>query len=260
MEHMEDSDSDDELWFQTMDLLGMPGRRARRRALWQWKHEKTGTKPREVKRLFRRLDWKRHVNFLGAKEFRRYYKLTPENFEKNLTRIAPHIKAKEPKCKDDVAVPERIRFAVTLRWLAGGHYADICLVHGISKTSFYDSLQLVIYALLVEFAEEELGTQKFTDPDWLTETELTFARLTGGAVRNCIFALDGMAVRIARPAESQCPNPMAYYSRKGFFSVVLQAMCDGNCRFTWASMKAAGSTHDSTAWCITDLARLPIHA
>ena len=116
-------------------------------------------------------------------------------------------------------------------------------------------MHVVIHALLVEYGTDELGVDKFKDPDWLRSTEKTFAKHTGGAIRNCVFAIDGMAVKIQKPTPKECSNPMSYWCRKGFFSVVLQAMCDGDSRFTWASMKCAGSTHDSTSFCVTELAR-----
>ena len=39
-----------------------------------------------------------------------------------------------------------------------------------------------------------------------------------------------------------------------FFAVVLQAFCDADRRFTFASVKCPGSTHDSVAWAMTKLA------
>jgi hypothetical protein len=74
-----------------------------------------------------------------------------------------------------------------------------------------------------------------------------------GYFRHCVGAIDGLAVKIAKPRLKDVPNPMQYYNRKQFFAVVLQAVCDGNRKFTWASLLGAGSTHDSTCWGLSNL-------
>jgi hypothetical protein len=250
-----DSDEDVEMFATTRDLLGIPGSRRRRKLLALWARSTGHRVNRQTKRIFNRLSWEEHVKFLGPREFRRYYKLTPTNFERVLHRIRPDMERQGPKNTSDKKVDAKIMFACTLRWLAGGNYMDIKLVHGISETSFWNGIHLCVLSLLTQYCEEQLGTEKFKDPEWLQATELTFAKLNGGAMRGCIFAVDGMAVRISKPALKDCPNPYAYYSRKGFYSIVLQAMCDGDGKFSWGSMKCAGSTHDSTSWCVTELAR-----
>jgi hypothetical protein len=74
-------------------------------------------------------------------------------------------------------------------------------------------------------------------------------------VRGCVGAIDGMAVKIAKPRPKDTPAPRHYFNRKGFFAVVLQAVCDGNRKFLWASSKGVGSTHDSTCYGISNLCR-----
>jgi hypothetical protein len=60
-------------------------------------------------------------------------------------------------------------------------------------------------------------------------------------------------VKIKKPSKSH--GPKGYYCRKGFFSLNVQAMCDANRRFTFVSVKAAGSTHDSTAMAMSWLGK-----
>ena len=205
-----DSDEDLELYTATGDLFGRLGSRRRRklRARWMRSHSRKAT--RAAKREFERLDWEKHVDFLTAREFRRYYKLSKESFHRTCTRLLPHLRKHKPNASNDAPVSARIQLAVTIRWLAGGNYLDIMYVHRISSTSFWHAVHVVIHALLVEYGTDELGVDKFKDPDWLRSTEKTFAKHTGGAIRNCVFAIDGMAVKIQKPTPKECSNPMSY--------------------------------------------------
>merc|ERR1711865_287841 len=254
-----DSDSDEEVlgmcdpW--VMFGAAWSRRRRKRLALYlrrEWKH----CSSKSAKRKFPRMDWRTLTeSFLTPKEFRRFYKLDKENFKKVLKRIVPHMKKVSPHCARDQAVPYELEFACTLRWLAGGNYMDIYLMHGISESAFWRGIHAVVYALLIEYGDQELGEDKFSDPEQTEKIEKTFDVATGGLIRGCIGAIDGMACKIKRPADSECENPHSYFSRKGFYAVVLQAICDGNCLFLWGSILCGGSTHDSTCWTITDLAR-----
>jgi hypothetical protein len=72
----------------------------------------------------------------------------------------------------------------------------------------------------------------------------------------CVGAVDGLAIRIVKPAATKkgkvhCKNPRKYFNRKGFFSMNLQAACDSKYRFMFTSCRTAGSTHDSLAFRIT---------
>ena len=71
----------------------------------------------------------------------------------------------------------------------------------------------------------------------------------------CCTVIDGYAIQITKPKLRHCPNPASYYNRKGFYALILQAGCDFNRIFTFASITCAGSTHDSVAFEISALGR-----
>mmetsp|Transcript_4870 Transcript_4870/g.17388 ORF Transcript_4870/g.17388 Transcript_4870/m.17388 type:complete len:224 (+) Transcript_4870:673-1344(+) len=73
-------------------------------------------------------------------------------------------------------------------------------------------------------------------------------------MRGCVGALDGMAVKIRKPTNKESRGkPWHYYNRKGFYAMNLQACCDADRRFLWASVESTGSTHDSTAFSMSSL-------
>ena len=167
------NDSDEELepFMATGDLFGRLGSRRRRKLRARWMRNQCTKPTPAAKRKFERLNWKEHVDFLTNREFRRYYKLSKENFEMTATRLAPHLQKHMPKASNDAPVSKQIQLAVTIRWLAGGNYMDIMMVHKISSTSFWRCIHAVVLALLVEYGEDELGVTKFNDEDWLAQTE-----------------------------------------------------------------------------------------
>jgi len=63
-----------------------------------------------------------------------------------------------------------------------------------------------------------------------------------------IGALDGLAVRIPMPNQTETDNPMGFRTRKGFAAVNAQAIADAKEKCIFLSVQTDGSTHDSTAW------------
>ena len=58
---------------------------------------------------------------------------------------------------------------------------------------------------------------------------------------NCVGAIDGSHIEIVRPNE--CATD--YYNRKGYYSILLQGICDGNGKFLSVSSGHPGSIHDA---------------
>jgi hypothetical protein len=140
------------------------------------------------------------------------------------------------------------KLSMTIRWLAGGSYLDICVSHRVPVSSFFTCCDEIIRAI------NSLLQIKFDLTD--TAEHNRQSRLFGRGVSplsGCCGAIDGLAVRISEPRSAEIPNPSSYYNRKGFFAVVVQAMCDASYRFTFVSAISPGSTHDSAAFAMSSL-------
>jgi hypothetical protein len=128
---------------------------------------------------------------------------------------------------------------------------DLVLLYGVSVTTFYRTVYLVMESickhhelpLLGAIAEAQAGR-----PSRLAALAIGFAHFTDGVIMKCISAIDGVQVRIKKPLVSEVPNPTAYVNRKGFFALNVQACADSTGRITWASIRTPGAVHDAAAY------------
>ena len=115
-----------------------------------------------------------------------------------------------------------VRVAVGLRMLCGGSYMDyVGRIYGLrSVYSVYLCLEKLIewlnktfeFPLVTLLKEFEKGTVEATKK--LSEMSDDFASESNGFFGGCIGALDGLAIRIVRPAN--VPDAGNYFCRKKF--------------------------------------------
>ena len=96
------------------------------------------------------------------------------------------------------------------------------------------------------------------DPDRLASLAAGFERRSYGKIRGCIGAVDGLLLPIESPQNEGGEGPRKYFTRKGFYAWNVQAVCDAHARITYFSMDYAGSTHDSLAFSMCDVAQTKI--
>jgi hypothetical protein len=102
----------------------------------------------------KRMVWKDRVDSLTDAEFKRTYRMTLDTFNAVLDQIRSKISRKDPKkSRRDLhgAVAAELQLSMTLRYLAGGSYLDIYQMHGVSRTTFYDTIPLVCFAIVEAF-------------------------------------------------------------------------------------------------------------
>jgi hypothetical protein len=181
--------------------------------------------------------------------FKRMFRMDVASFDELVELLDPVLKKSErfSIISSGSAISTETRLAVTLRWLAGGSYIDLCFAWGLSKASFYSErgvLWPTIHAL------DDLLTLglPLTDKSVLKELSKGFEEHSGGVMEGCILAIDGLAVRVRSPFESEVKFTKCWRCRKGGFAIIVMAGCDINGRFWTVTAKDSGSTHDSQAW------------
>jgi hypothetical protein len=107
------------------------------------------------------------------------------------------------------------KLSLTLRWLAGGSYIDISIVHRIGVATFFKYVKQIIYvidsALRIEF---QVGNVPYLD-----EQSRCFTR-GNSPLTGCVGALDGLAIRISEPNSCRSFQSVHVFQQKLIFCVV----------------------------------------
>ena len=159
---------------------------------------------------------------LSDQQFQRMFRLTRIAFywllEKIGKKIEPQPCLKHLFHHSDKEISAETRLAMTLRWLAGGSYLDICFAFGISIGNFFRSTGVLWPT--IEAINEELSIDlDLTDINELNTISRGFATYCQNRVYGCIMAVDGL-LRTRCPTRKEVFNQMAYRNRSGFFGLV----------------------------------------
>ena len=182
-----------------------------------------------------RFDWDTFFEAEPPACFRRMFRLSKHSFTKALGYIEHLLEPKEQdkaKGNSGCIVPT-VRFAVALRYLAGGSSWDIKLAFRLhSLSEFYKSVWMVVDAIN-SVPEFEIPDFPFDDPGLLVKLEEGFAaKSRSRAVRGCVGALYGCVFH-QKNSGVAVPNPKRYFcARKDKFGVLLTATCNADRQFT----------------------------
>ena len=83
------------------------------------------------------------------------------------------------------------RLAVTLRWLAGALYLDLCFAWGIATSTFYHPEGVLWPTLQAIDAAFDIGFP-VDDPVALEALSQGFTQHSSGILKGCVLAIDGM--------------------------------------------------------------------
>ena len=215
---------------------------------------------RERDLAYERLIWADEVAALGPL-FHRKYRMSYLVFTRLLSELRGSLERNEIQARRrhgrgsgaTRAICPETQVAVALRFFAGGSYLDITTSHKIQVSTFYDIVKRVTSAI----HEHLYFTSDLETEEGRERLSRSFSEALPRNPLACFVlgAVDGLAVRIRGPWARETDAPADFYGRKGFFSLNVQAVCDGACRFIFVNTAAPGSMHDSFAWSLTTLSR-----
>jgi hypothetical protein len=141
---------------------------------------------------------------LGPSYSKRAYRMSEASFYK-LHRLLwrflnrpPSTKKKSQNAPPNEDVTSVARLSMTIRYFAGGRPGDISLVHGVSHTQVFNSVWMVVDAVL---SCEELAFSFPSDHDKQLEIVEGFKRRSYAKFDTCCGAIDGMLLWTERPSK-----------------------------------------------------------
>jgi hypothetical protein len=225
-------------------------------------------------RLEQRKKWSAFVTMLPDKVFKRMFRMSKLSFERLCIILCDEVGEEKFRSESYLAtrdVPRtndatmfyggyisgEIKVAIALRMLAGSSYLDLLLVYCIGRTQIYYAFHQVIDWINVSLKFKLHPMLDCKDVGSLQATAAGFARFSNDQLDGIIGAIDGIAIRIQCPSESDnVPDPGNYFCRKQFYALNVQAIVDSKKRFLWVSTSHQGSMFDSVAFGQTGLHRM----
>ena len=168
-------------------------------------------------------------------QWRANFRMSQRTFVHLCNEIRPEIVRQDTRFRHAISVEKRV--AITLWRLAtNGDYRSIGHMFGVAKGTVCvivnDVCQAIVKVLLSKYV-------KFPSGEGIVEVVSGFESRYG--FPQCIGAVDGTHIPILAPEE--CAKD--YYNRKGYHSVIMQAVADHRYCFTDIYIGWPGSVHDA---------------
>ncbi|KAL2085970.1 hypothetical protein ACEWY4_019290 [Coilia grayii] len=136
-----------------------------------------------------------------------------------------------------VSVPLKKRVAIALWKLATGcEYRTISHLFGVGLSTVFNCVQDFCNAVISVLLQKHIAI-----PDSTKLKDMATYFLKRWRVPQCVGAIDGSHIPIIAPEE----YPRDFFNRKGWHSIVLQAVVDGKGMFWDICVGYAGSVHDA---------------
>ncbi|KAE9350284.1 hypothetical protein PF008_g6521 [Phytophthora fragariae] len=137
---------------------------------------------------------------------------------------------------------------MTIAWLAGSNYQTTRCLGGTSVSAIYEAMHCVMNAIC---ASPELRIHAPTEsPQRMFELADGFAEISKhNILTGCVGCVDGWLCEIRAPSEKEVPDVSAFFSgHYQKYGLIVQAICDSQCRFTGYCFNSPGKVGDSIAF------------
>lgn len=197
------------------------------------------------------------INELSDKHFTRMFRLDRVAFNDLLQKISTILSEKnEQKAiySSGSCINNFCRLAMTLRWLAGASYLDLCQLYQVDSSTFYaedgilwPTMEAINQAVPLKFPTNDPNDPNY-NPDELAQVASDFSTFSNNFFTSLVGAIDGLVIRTRCPFRTEVTNQREYRNRKGCFGVLCLGVSDIRGKFLSFSCNWTGSTHDSHAW------------
>ncbi|XP_017487762.1 PREDICTED: putative nuclease HARBI1 [Rhagoletis zephyria] len=163
--------------------------------------------------------------------------MSKDSFNMLCKKLSPYLPCPEVFVTPPLTISHQV--ALCLYKIAScAEYRVVGDVFGVHKSTVHKYFHLVINAIL-QLRAEYLYFPKLEEAKTIA---IAFQKITN--IPNIIGAIDGTHIPILPPSDGY----QDYVNRKGWPSIVMQAVVDNNYIFRDVSIKFPGSTHDATVF------------
>ncbi|XP_073402426.1 uncharacterized protein [Dendrobates tinctorius] len=174
-----------------------------------------------------------------------YTRMSQQSFMYLLGRVQDVIQRQDTQLR--CAIPPEERLLVTLRFLATGEtLSSLHFQYWLGISTLFGIVMDTCQALWDVLCPEFLPLP--TVEKWLEHAERFW---TVCNFPNCLGAVDGKNIWILKPKRTGSE----YYNYKKYFSTVLMAISDADCKFVAVDIGAFGRGNDSQAFKNSDMGR-----
>ena len=190
--------------------------------------------------------------------YKNQFRMTHGQFEKLVKMLAPFIKKQDTKFRDAITVEKKLGI-VLHRLCQGGSTYRVGNHFGVSAATMTIFTIDVCKVLIHQFYNTYI---KIPDDETLQEIMNGFETLTG--IPYMWGAIDGTHIRLLRKPKQEY-NLADYHNRLGYYSILLQRVCDHRRKFLNVCVRAPRGSHDaahlrgSTLWQKLQSGELPSH-
>ncbi|XP_064094448.1 uncharacterized protein LOC135206898 [Macrobrachium nipponense] len=168
-----------------------------------------------------------------------WIRLTKEQFSNLLNRVTPLIEKVDTKLRKAVSAAERL--TLTLRYLATGESQvslgyQFRISHNLVSCIIPETCRAIYSVLKTDYLK-----LPSTPEEW---NEVALHYFQQWNFPNCIGALDGKRVLIAKPPHSGSE----FYDYKGHFSMIMMALVDASYKFMYVNIGANESQSMVVVW------------
>ncbi len=211
---------------------------------------------------------------LGPIYFRRAYRMSYDSFwrlhdllEAKIEEAAASLRGYEPKDTHSVnwsappiangIISTSVRLGIAIRYFAGGSPYDIMVKFGVSHTSIFESVWIIVEAVN---NSSVMHIEYPSDMNEQTKIARGFCNASKVKFDCCAGAIDGILIWMHKPslkeAEAAGVGQKKFFcGRKNKFGLNCQAVCDVRGRILDMSITYGGSSSDCLAFENSDLAK-----
>ncbi|XP_016122431.1 putative nuclease HARBI1 [Sinocyclocheilus grahami] len=179
--------------------------------------------------------WDTIVPEFTPEQFIQNFRVSRESFEYICCRLKHVLERRNTNFR--LCVPVKKRIAIALWKLAtGNEYRSVSQLFGVGVSTVFNCVQDFCNAVIKVLLPVHI---KFPDSRKLKEMADVFENRWD--VPQCVGAIDGSHIPIIAPEK----YPRDYFNRKGWHSIVIQAVVDGKGLFWDLCVGHPGSVHDA---------------